>query len=208
MTTRRELLVAFGVSALATPLARLRMTLLTLGLLLSGATLADATLWRALATESNVVVFIRHANAAGGHPLRWDDTGRCEGETILTPNGRQQARKIGAAFARAGVKPGAVISSPMCRCHETAVLAFGGDPVRHPELREIANADRSRTAAFERAALALIGKHLGRTPVVFVSHRPNIELLTLELIAEEELLVARVTGKGNFDVLGKLRIGP
>jgi len=184
------------------------MTLLMPGLLLSGATLADASLWRALAQELNVVVFMRHANAAGGDPLRWDETGRCEGETILTPNGREQARKIGAAFAHGGVKPGAVISSPMCRCRETAKLAFGGEPLQHPALREIASADRARTAEFEQSALALIAKHAGRSPVVFVSHRPNIELLTLELIAEEELLVARATGKGNFDVLGRLRIAP
>ena len=46
------------------------------------------------------------------------------------------------------------------------------------------------------AAQALIGRHLGRAPVIFVSHRPNIELLTLELIDEEELLVTRATRRG------------
>lgn len=182
--------------------------LATLCLLLAGSALADDSLWRALAAESNVVVFMRHADAAGGHPLRWDERGRCEGETVLTPTGRDQARRIGAAFAHAGVKPAAVISSPMCRCRETAKLAFGGEPLQHPELREIASADRARAADFERSALALIATHAGRRPVVFVSHRPNIELLTLELIADGELLVARATGKGDFDVLGKLRIGP
>ena len=58
------------------------------------------------------------------------------------------------------------------------------------------------------AAQALIGRHLGRAPVIFVSHRPNIELLTLELIDEEELLVTRATRRGDFDVLGRIRMQP
>lgn len=57
-------------------------------------------------------------------------------------------------------------------------------------------------------AQPLAPRHAGRSPVVFISHRPNIELLTVELIAEEELIVARMSRQGVFDVLGKLRIDP
>lgn len=169
---------------------------------------AQPTLWQALASEPNLVVFMRHTNASGGQPLKWDASGLCEGEMVLTDRGHRQAEQIGAAFARRGVKPGAVISSPMCRCSETARLAFGERFETAPELREIASADLARSAEFERTAQALIASHLGRAPVIFVSHRPNVEVLTLELIDEEELLVTRATRRGDFDVLGRIRMQP
>ena len=55
---------------------------------------------------------------------------------------------------------------------------------------------------------ALIAGHRGSSPVVFVSHRPNIDLLTLELIGEGELIVARANVKGELDVLGKIYVRP
>jgi len=75
-------------------------------------------------------------------------------------------------------------------------------------LREIASADPERTAAYEKTAVSLIVKHFGNAPVVFVSHRPNINLLTMELIAEGDLLIGRANQKGEIDVVGKIRIEP
>src|ERR1700704_3438547 len=63
---------------------------------------------------------------------------------------------------------------------------------------------RKRTSAFERKAQSLIASHRGSSPVVFVSHRPNIDLLSLELIGEGELLVARSDENGDLTVLGKI----
>ncbi|MEO6065394.1 MAG: histidine phosphatase family protein [Lysobacterales bacterium] len=173
----------------------------------SGA-VADEELWHKLATERDLIVFMRHMNSSGGNPLQWDPSGGCEGETPLTEKGRAQAKQLGALFLHRGITPGAVISSPMCRCRDTARLAFGGELIVHAALREISSADRERTAVFERAALTLLARHAGGSPVVFISHRPNIELLTVELIAEGELIVARMSRQGAFDVLGKLRIDP
>jgi hypothetical protein len=59
---------------------------------------------------------------------------------------------------------------------------------------------------FESKALLLIASHRGSVPVVFVSHRPNIDLLTMELIDSGELLVGRANAKGEIDVLGKIKI--
>ena len=76
------------------------------------------------------------------------------------------------------------------------------------ESREIATADRERTGTFERKAQSLIASHRGSPPVVFVSHRPNIDLLSLELIGEGELLVARANEHGELTVLGKIQVQP
>ena len=41
-----------------------------------------------------------------------------------------------------------------------------------------------------------------------MSHAPNINLLTLELIAEGDLLIGRANQKGEIDVVGKIRVEP
>ena len=168
---------------------------------------ADESLWKMLRTEPNLVVLMRHTQPAGGNPLTWDTSGTCKGESMLTAEGKAHARKIGEEFARHSIKP-TVISSPMCRCRETARIAFGQEVVTDAALREIASADPERTNAFERKAQSLIGSYRGSSPVVFVSHRPNIDLLTLELVGEGELLVGRANAKGELDVLGKIQVQP
>lgn len=168
---------------------------------------ADDSLWKRLKTESNLVVLMRHTHAAGGNPVVWDNNGNCAGESMLTPEGRAIAKKIGEAFAQHGIKP-TVISSPMCRCRDTARIAFGDAVITDPDLREIATADTNRTAAFERKAQSLIARHRGASPLIFVSHRPNVDLLSLELIDEGVLLVARASPNGEVTVLGKLPLSP
>jgi hypothetical protein len=43
---------------------------------------------------------------------------------------------------------------------------------------------------------------------VFITHRPNVHLLTVELIDIEDLLVDRLRDKGEIDAMGKIRIEP
>jgi phosphohistidine phosphatase SixA len=168
----------------------------------------DAALWAALQTQPNMVVLMRHTHTSGGNPLTWDESGGCRGERTLTERGKDEARRIGEAFASRGIKPNVVISSPMCRCRLTAEIAFGPSYLTDPVLREIASANAEQQAAFETRARELIGPNRGKTPVVFVSHTPNIDALTLELIDEGDLLVGRTNGSGEIEVLGKIRAAP
>jgi len=165
----------------------------------------DDSLWKRLKGEPDLIVLMRHVQPAGGNPLTWDESGNCAGESMLTDAGKAHAKRIGAAFASHGIKP-IVISSPMCRCRDTARIAFGDSLVMDGALREVASADSDRARQFERKAQALISSRKGPVPVVFVSHRPNIDLLTMELIDSEDLLVGRVSDKGEIDVLGRIRV--
>jgi len=166
---------------------------------------ADDMLWKKLETESNLVVLMRHTQPAGGNPLAWDESGNCKGESMLTASGEAHAKRIGGAFASHGVKP-RVMSSPMCRCRDTARIAFGSDVFTDEDLREVASADSDRTKRFERKAQSLIASYRGSVPVVLVNHRPNIDLLTMELVDEGELLVGRANANGEIEVLGKIKV--
>jgi broad specificity phosphatase PhoE len=166
---------------------------------------ADDVLWEKLKTEGDLVVLMRHTQPDGGNPLTWDESGNCNGESMLTESGRAHAKRIGVAFVDHGIKP-RIISSPMCRCRDTARIAFGDDPITDGNLREVASADSGRMKRFEGKAQSLIAAYRGSVPVVLVSHRPNIDLLTMELVNEGELLVGRANANGDINVLGKIKV--
>jgi len=172
------------------------------------AAVADEALWQKLQRDPHMVVLMRNAessgNRDGSNMLVWDSTGKCTGESTLTAEGRDQAKEVGAVFAEHGVAP-IVISSPMCRCTETAQLAFG-KYLTDPGLRQRPAEDVQGQEAFQAIASALLSKHRGRSPVVFVNHRPNIDALTMELINIGELLVGTLTEDGEIEVIGKIRL--
>jgi len=181
----------------------LRLLCILLGCGAASAVVASDDLWKRVATEPGIVVLLRNVNATGGSPAQWDESGRCQGEMMLTDAGKALAKRIGDAFASRGIRP-TVISSPMCRSRDTAQIAFGEEFISDAALRDLVNADADRIRAFERIAQALIARERGARPVVFVSHRPNIDAITMELIEIGELLVTRVDGEGRVDVLGKI----
>jgi broad specificity phosphatase PhoE len=181
------------------------MKILLLLVAMLGTARADDALWERLGREKDLVVLMRHAQPAGGDPLAWDESGHCAGESMLTAPGKAHAARIGAEFTRRGIKP-VVISSPMCRCRDTAQLAFGVSPLMDRELREVATADGARMARFEQVAQGLIARHRGAAPVVVVTHRPNIDRLSMELVDSGDLVIARSDARGELEVLGKIRI--
>jgi phosphohistidine phosphatase SixA len=114
--------------------------------------------WDALVAGGHVAL-IRHGNAPpgyGGDPpgFKVDD---CTTQRNLDELGREQARALGEAFRNHGVSVSRVLSSPWCRCLETASLMAVGPvekswalvpdrdpnaPVRLRELQELLSAWR------------------------------------------------------------------
>ena len=114
--------------------------------------------WATLVKGGHVAL-IRHGNAPpgyGGDPpgFRIDD---CKTQRNLDELGREQARALGEAFRNHGVRVDRILSSPWCRCLETARLMAVGPvetswalvpdtgpsaPVRLPELKEMVSAWR------------------------------------------------------------------
>ena len=185
----------------------MRTALFVSAIFLSIPAWADDALWASLKTEPYIIVLIRHTHTSGGNPLAWDESGNCLNESVLSNKGKAQAHNIGEAFVMRDIKPN-IISSPMCRCLETAKLAFNVPITTDPDLREVASANGDRMMNFENTAKTLIAKMRGNSPVVFISHRPNISQLTMELIEQGELLVGRSNEKGEIDVLGKIVLHP
>jgi broad specificity phosphatase PhoE len=91
---------------------------------------ANEALWTLL-KNGGQVVYLRHTittPGVGDPPgFRLDD---CSTQRNLTDAGRAHARRIGEAFRKRGIPVERVLTSPWCRCLETAQLAFG----RHDEV--------------------------------------------------------------------------
>src|SRR5919197_6048610 len=107
------------------------------------------------------LVLVRHAEAAPGDPdeLR-----------ALTPEGHEQARRLGERLRTEGVEPDAVLTSPLLRARETAAELGLGEPQPLDELRPGATADDVRSAIAGR----------GRT-VVVVGHQPDCSRIATAL---------------------------
>lgn len=189
---------------------RMRITWLLSLLLIISSVDADESLWQKLKQDSNMVVLMRNAESSGNRDginmLSWDTSGNCNGESTLTDEGKLHAKKIGAAFSKHGIEPKA-ISSPMCRCTETADIAFG-EYITDPELRQKSPEDTHGQDSFQAKASELLSTHRGSTPIAFVNHRPNIDSLTMELIEIGELLIGTVTEDGEIEIVGKIRVAP
>jgi phosphohistidine phosphatase SixA len=101
---------------------------LTMLLTAPGAVAGDAEeAWLALAPGGQVAI-IRHGNAPPGYsgdPPGFK-IGDCATQRNLDELGREHARVLGEAFRKHGVRVDRVVSSPWCRCLDTAwLMAIG-----------------------------------------------------------------------------------
>ena len=105
--------------------------------------------WAALAKGGHVAL-IRHGNAPpgyGGDPpgFRFDD---CQTQRNLDDAGREQARVLGEAFRKHGVRVDRIVSSPMClvpvQALSPAILKLNGGS--SPRISAICKCARSRSS--------------------------------------------------------------
>ena len=79
--------------------------------------------------QGGYTIFFRHSITPGKDPHKVNPPGEniynCSTQRPLTDEGREQAKLIGAKFKEHGIPVGEVYASIICRCEETAKLAFG-----------------------------------------------------------------------------------
>lgn len=80
---------------------------------------------QALLRKGGVVVAFRHALAPGTFDPPGYRLGDCSTQRNLSDEGRAQARRVGEWFRTHQLQPAKVLSSPWCRCIDSATLAFG-----------------------------------------------------------------------------------
>jgi phosphohistidine phosphatase SixA len=165
---------------------------------------ADERVW-SLVKAGGQAIFVRHAITAPGvgdpPNMRLDD---CKTQRNLTDAGRSHARRVGEAFRARGIPVDRILSSPWCRCLETARLAFG-PPETWAPLGNLFGRPENR-AEQVKALQALAGQRRTGGNVVLVTHGSTISALTGINPDTAEMVVVTGQGDGRFSVAGRLTV--
>ncbi len=172
------------------------------GLVFPGPALANEQIW-ALLKSGGQVLLMRHAvttPGVGDPPgMRLD---ACSTQRNLTEEGRRHARQIGEVFRARGILVDRVLSSPWCRCVETARLAFGAAEIS-PPLSNLYGRPENR-AQQVREMQVMVGEPRSASNLVLVSHGSTILALTGVSLDSGEMVVVTPRGAGRFAVIGRL----
>lgn len=178
-----------------------RVILVVLCLLAGSDAHATEAIWEALRTPGSVVV-MRHSYAPGTFDPPTAKLDDCSTQRNLDERGRAQARHVGEAFRRHGIAVGTILSSPRCRCLDTARLAFG--PPRPWDVLQGALNDDARRHQQLIAIRQAIAEHVSGPPLVLVTHGSVVTDLTGLNVRMGAFVVLRRTAEGRHAVVGEL----
>jgi broad specificity phosphatase PhoE len=170
---------------------------------LQGAAQADEKVWAALKAGGHVILMRHGLTTPGvGDPegMRLED---CATQRNLNDEGRHEARAAGDALRKRKVPVGRVLSSPWCRCIETATLAFGRMDEVSPPLANLFGRPENREKQVA-AMRKLVSERIKGGNLVLVSHGSTISALTGVAPATAEMVVVTPRGGGKFEVVGRV----
>ena len=160
--------------------------------------------WAAL-VNGGLVALVRHGNAPpgyGGDPpgFKIDD---CATQRNLDYRGRVQASALGEAFRQHGVRVDRILSSPWCRCLETArLLALG--PVDNTRVAAATGKSPERLAVLKE----MLSGWRGPGTLVVVTHALTVQALVgiMPGQAETVLLRPKLGSEPGVDVVGRIPV--
>ena len=189
---------------------RIRCAIFTILLgLCTAADIASAdeaeTAWTALRAGRHVAL-MRHTDAPGGvgdpPGFRPDD---CASQRNLSAKGRADAAMIGARLRSERIAVERIVSSPWCRCMDTATLLELGPVEAEPTFGNVVVL-REQATSLIAGARAVIDKWTGSGILLVVTHGANIRALTGIAPASGEIVVVRSGSGGNTEPVGRLTL--
>jgi broad specificity phosphatase PhoE len=151
-------------------------------------TTEPADFWTLLRLGGNVLL-MRHAQTEPGigDPTNFH-IGDCSTQRNLNDVGREQSKRVAAAFQRENIALDDVRSSAWCRCVDTADLAFGRHTVWSPINSFFQQSGREPQTLEVLQALKTF-----KAPrnLALVTHQVNISALTGSFVAMGEMLLTR-----------------
>lgn len=150
--------------------------------------------------RADYALLMRHTLAPGtGDPAgyRLDD---CASQRILSDEGRQQAVRTGQWLRQQGVRRAQVLTSPWCRCKDTALRLGFGDALLEPALAsffdEPQRADEFTRRLQQRLAQASTNK--GDKALVLVTHHVNILAYVGENVGSGDMVLVQFDAQGQL----------
>jgi phosphohistidine phosphatase SixA len=164
----------------------------------------NAPTW-SLLRQPGYVVFMRHSEAPGYADPPNYNLEDCSTQRNLVDSGRSHARRTGEAFRRNGISFQRVLTSPWCRCKETALLAMGREAEVFAPLSNLVGRPQHTTEQVG-ALKAYLAALDANTRVLFVTHGIVIQALTGISPASGEMVIVKPDSSGNPTVAGRLLV--
>jgi len=165
----------------------------------------EAEAWSALRAGRHVAL-MRHADAPGGFGdpagFKLDD---CATQRNLSAKGRADARGIGARLRSEGIAVDKILSSPWCRCIDTAKLLALGPVEAEPTFGNVVVL-RDQRDSLTAGGQAVIDQWTGSGILLVVTHGANIQALTGISPASGEIVVVRGGSGGGREAVGRLML--
>ena len=186
-----------------------RIRFVLFAFLLGSITAADSAgageveVWSALRSGRHVAL-LRHADAPGGFGdppgFRVDD---CATQRNLSATGRADAQRIGARLRSERIAVDRILSSPWCRCIDTATLLKLGPVEPEPTFGNVVVL-RDQRESLTAGGRAVIDQWTGSGILLVVTHGANIRALTGIQPASGEIVVVRGGSGGGREPVGRL----
>jgi broad specificity phosphatase PhoE len=166
----------------------------------------ESAAWAAL-RQGGHVALMRHAEAPGGAGdppgFRLDD---CTTQRNLSAEGRVDAKAVGERLKAEGIAIGKLLSSPWCRCVDTARLMEVGAVEIAPTFGNVVVLSDQR-ATLTEGARAVIAAWQRPDTLLVVTHGANIQALTGGLNpASGEIVVVRADAGGTIREIGRIPV--
>ena len=146
------------------------------------------------------VLLMRHADAPGyGDPPGYR-LGDCSTQRNLGDKGRKQASAIGEWLRNQGIRSAKVISSPWCRCLDTATLLNKGPVSKSDALGSFFDdmgLEKQRTFELEKLIRTQLNENPS-TPIMMITHHVNIQAFTGRIINVGDMVLVRVDKNGKY----------
>ena len=146
------------------------------------------------------LLMMRHADAPGYSDPTGFDLNNCASQRNLGANGKKQAAELGAWLKTQGITQAKLLSSPWCRCMETAKLLNVGDVLSENALGSFFEnrADgKEQTLLLEKKIKQEISSP-NRRPLILVTHQVNIQAYTGESVSSGQMILVKVSANGQY----------
>lgn len=160
---------------------------------------ATASLEKSL-QDGQHVLLMRHADAPGyGDPAGYV-IGQCSTQRNLGDYGKKQSKAIGVWLSSQGIQNANVLSSPWCRCMDTAKLLNKGPVKIESSLGSFfddMSLERKQTKDLE----VLIKNELAKqplAPIILVTHHVNIQAYTGKVVGVGDMVLVKVNKNGEY----------
>ena len=186
-------------------LVRIIVYLIALVAALGPARADESAAWSAL-RQGGHVALMRHADAPGGFGdppgFRLDD---CATQRNLSDRGRADAKAAGERLRAARIAIAKVLSSPWCRCVDTARLMDVGSIEIAPTFSNVVVL-RDQRAVLTDGARATISGWKGPGTLLVVTHGANIQALIGYNPASGETVVVAAEADGAIREVGRIPV--